>query len=1193
MTSYTRYLPLVVAPRAGLLALHPLFVTGMTRPIVGGDGGISIAVVNDHAQGALFVIDPWVSILEGDTIDVFLDAQIVYHHVVTATEVDQRLFFYVEAGRFVPGWIEQCYYLLLRKGETAPDDPSVALRLRVKLDRPAGPDREPHKPGHSELKIAQLPEEVIRQGVDAEWAAKGVPMTLQPYPNIALRDTVQVKWGSVFLKPLVLTQAHVDGTQPIVITADQGEILAGGDSAALLIQYEVYDEVWNYSEKWSIPTTVNVDAGAWRLEQPIIKESVNGVIDLKGLNQQDVTVQIHVRTEDFELGDTITMTWIGTPQIGKPLIHTQSRDITNVPSILELKVPYEEVRAIAMGSADASYVLTKKNGGPPLSSKRTFADVIGDGYAHPAPTIREVVGEVLEPDVMYATVDISYLGMTDGDVIELMWDGSLSSGAPYLHTEQHTVSRNEAADKLITIYILDEHISVLANGRLTLWYRVSNDNAAYGVSESERLLVKVQAIAATLPAPQVPEAPDGVLDPSKVFDKVTVRIDYTGTVKDDILTYYWTAISSAISTSDWLPITTVSAGKPVNFRVDASYVTPSIGQYVKIRYTLKHASTQLLSYSATLNLQIGQRVGDLPPPEVVQAANGSLDPIVATNGVDVIVKYDNMDPALDTIALKWRGTPGPGTSVDLELPAHASGRVQFHLPATFIGPNIGKSVAVSYDVKRYNFWNTSELLTLDVLRFQNPETQLPRPEVPQAIAGVLDLMAFSGNPDVVVQKWPFIALGQRLWLRLEGKTIAGADHRIVLLDGVLVTAGQVSNGLKEILSRTELLKLAHASAATVLCKVAFDGANDESSAIAFPLLPLTVRTRYDYVTPVITQVSDSRGEVAEGGLTFDKQVTLKGTATRGEKVELYDGSTSLGSADVGTNGTWERLLTNLTVKNYHITAHALYDADPVSSLLRAFTVEAAITPTIDSVKDSKGADVPLNGATFDTSVTVTGKASPDQAVQLYDGSTPIAPVTPVDSNGDWSKTFTGLSVAAHTIKAKARYGTEPESTARTFTVLQTVTPTITGVSDSKGEVPLNGTTFDTSVTVSGNASPNQAVQLYDGSTPFPSVTQVNGNGDWSQLLPGLSVAPHTIKAKARYGTEPESTARTFTVLQTVTPTITGVSDSKGEVPLNGTTFDTSVTVSGNASPNQAVQLYDGSTPFPSVTQVNGNGDWSQ
>ncbi|WP_454835962.1 hypothetical protein [Pseudomonas lini] len=624
MTTFRPFLFPVFEYAASPLALRPPLVAGMTHPIVDGDGGINIAVVTDDEQGVLCAINPYSHMQAGDKIDIYLDTVQVFHLEVLADDVDQRLFFYLSPALFVPGWIEEFYYRLQRNGEATPDDPSTPLRLLVKLNRPGGIDKNPHLPdGHSELHHVRLPPEVIDQGIDAEWAKKGVPITIPFYPEITAHDTILMRWGSTVLTPHTVTEAQAAGTEPIEIIADQAAILDGGDSDALVLRYDIYDRVWNWAVRHSQSTRVRVEAGAWRLDAPIIKESVNGVIDLKQLNQQDVTVQVLIKDGDFEIGDTVTMTWIGTPPVGKPLIYTGSWTVDNIPSIHDFKVPYADVRAIAMGSADAAYVLTKANGAPPLSSKRAFADVIGDVYAHPAPTIRELVGSVLEPDNSIATVDITYPGMANGDHIILRWQGIRGDNQPYLHEEEYTVSQGDAELKIVTIHVGAEHISPLVNGKLVLSYVVFNDQTAlYGVSESEHLLVDVRAIVATLPAPSVVEADGDVLDPSKVFDNATVLVGYLGTVRDEILTYYWSGVSAGTSTSDWLPITSVIAGKPVRFRVDAWFVSANIGQYVKVRYTLKHASNGLTSYSATLKLLIGELVGDLPPPEVIQAPEG-------------------------------------------------------------------------------------------------------------------------------------------------------------------------------------------------------------------------------------------------------------------------------------------------------------------------------------------------------------------------------------------------------------------------------------------------------------------------------------------------------------------------------------------------------------------------------------------
>ncbi len=608
------------------LRMPPLRISSMTSPVEGGDGGINIAAVEGDPAGVFCSINAYQSMQAGDRIDVHWGVDHKYLIEVQPDQVDEPLFFYLPRAFIVRGWVE-VWYQLNRMGESVPDDPSISLRLLVKLDRPGGRDTRPHDPiGHSELKFVQFPPELDL--VDAEWAINGVPMGIQTYPFIAAHDSITVQWGRIFLPPHLVTQEQAEGREPIIITADQATILAAGDSNALRVHYDVHDEVWNYAERYSQYTTVAVDAGTSRLEAPIIKESNNGIIDLEQLGKKDVTVQIHITTTDFEIDDSLIMTFIGTPNTGRPLVHTQQATLTNIPSILELPVPYAFMRAIAMGSADAFYVLNKKNNGPSLPSKHAFASVIGQITLLPEPVIREALGNTLEPVEPMATVDISYLGMVSGDYINLIWLGTRASGQPYLHEAQHTVTANEAKEKLVTMYVGGEHIRTLENGTLDLSYRVANDDTdVYGISHSEHALVRVESIRAELPVPIVLEAdPPNILDPSKVHNFVTVLVDYRGMAKDDMLTCDWVGAGPGGSYRDSVPITAPTVGQPIRFRVDAQVVIANIGLYVKVRYALWRAATNRYSYSTTLNLLIGELVGELPPPEVIQAPGGNLDP---------------------------------------------------------------------------------------------------------------------------------------------------------------------------------------------------------------------------------------------------------------------------------------------------------------------------------------------------------------------------------------------------------------------------------------------------------------------------------------------------------------------------------------------------------------------------------------
>ncbi|MGE8189897.1 Ig-like domain-containing protein [Pseudomonas sp. NPDC086278] len=1128
MTSFRRFL---FIPREELasfvspLQLWPLFIAGMVRPVVDADGGVNIAVVEENGAGMFCVIDPYPGMAVNDELKVFWNDTLLQTLKVKPAEVDQRLFFFLPTTDVVPGTAE-CYYQLTRAGETVPDDPSAKLKLLVKLDKPAGPDKEPHKPWHSALEMVGLPQDVIDNGVTKEWAAKGVPMTIKAYPGIALRDVIQVRWGSVFLLPHELSQAEVDGAVDIVVTALPADILTAGDADKMQIHYEVHDELWNYSEKWSKETTLLVEAGAARLDAAIFKDADNGQIHLKDLDHQAATLQILVKSGDaFAPGDTLKIRVIGTPLPGSaPRTFTAEATVGNPPYIFETSIAFEFVSLFAMGTLDAAYELHKKDGSEPLFSKRAFVDVIGDPAQLPAPTINEVIGAVLPVDAMMATVVIRYPTIANGDFINLIWEGTKSDASPYVHEEEHAVSDDEQKAGSVTVYVWGEHIRALNNGSLKLYYRVSNDaTGQHGVSESDYLRVEVGSLKATLPAPEVEEAKDGVIDPSQVYTQAHVLIKPVSWVKDDILTYHWIGVTGFGTTRGSVPITSFSADKPVRFRVDARFVSANIGYNVTVIYTLLHAATGKYSYSAPLEVMVGEPLGRLLPPTVVQASSGTLNPMDALGGVDIECSYASMDATLDILGLKWRGTPGAGSSEDLEKPAETSGTVTFHLPASVVGANIRREVSVSYAVRRYNLWTLSEALSLNILSFQDPEKELPRPEVPQAKNDVLDLMEFTGDARVLVKAWPFIAARQLVWLSVEGRTSAGV-YIIDLLEGHEVRDPQVTQGLNETLLRTELLKLVHGSDATVRCKVVFEDGGDEATAIDFPSLPLTVRTRYDYVTPIITSVKNPQlDDIPEAGLTYDKRVTIHGTATRGEKVEVQINGESKGTPIVDSASKWE-LSVELVAGLQRVIAIAQYDADEKNSKPRTFTLGVATEPKITALNDSKG-PVAHNGTTFDTEVTVTVNADPNQRVQLYDGASAIGNPITLDGNGNGTTKLASLGQKTYAIKARALYGEQLESPAHVFTAKLHLTVTLTSVRHSGGELINGGKTTDATVSLTGAVTPSYDVQIYDNNGPKHTV-QGGTNGSWATTL-AVAIGAHAVYAKA-LATGQNSTTRSFT-----------------------------------------------------------------
>ncbi|MGA3682081.1 Ig-like domain-containing protein [Pseudomonas graminis] len=1167
-----------------ILALRPVLITGLVTPVEGGDGGINIDLVEDP-DGILVSVDPWLRMQEGDLVEFYWDDTRVDSHTVVADDIDKRIGFTLHTDWDMPDWAERVFYRLTRTGTNTPED-SVPLRLRVKLDRPGGVDQDPHKPGHSELKAPELPEDIVNNGVDKNSAAAGIPVTIRNYPGRKARDTVELQWGTVSLRRQI-TETEAGGEEPIVITVDQDAILAAGNDPALLVHYQVYDEVWNFSEDWSLPTCVKVDAGAWTLPAPIIEEAFNGVIDLGDLGSADVTVVINITVGPFHIGDTVTMTWLGTPITGAPVTHSQTVTVSNIPSIYYTTVPNALVRDLLGGAAKASYVLNKASGEMPQSSKVAIARITGVAPLK-IPRILELIGDVLDPFEERVHVEIPvYVGMANGDLIELIWLGTRVNGTPYLYETQHFVTANDVGN-VVYIPVMGEHIALLENGTLDVSYRVFNDVSTVRVSE--HLLVKVGQHLAELPAPSILEAPGGELDPElNPGADVTLQVSYNGTVAGDTLTWYWLGHPLEGSGSDWLPITTAIAGKPVDFKVRRPLVDANINNVVRVLYTLKRGATGHFQYSKTLDLVIGKPIGELPAPTVLEASNGVLDPIKAQAGVTVQVDYKSVQPK-DTVTMMWLGSPGAGSPADQEQTVSENGPVNFMVPATVVGANIGRGVSVSYRVKRYMAEQQSIALMLSVLPFGDPDKDLPHPAITQADGQTLNLATFTGNATTTVGKWPFAAAEQRVWLRLEGQTGSGGVYSITLLDGAVLTSAQATNGLSESVPRTELEKLGQDTRLEVICNVAFDRTASESTAVQFPRTAYTFKLHHDWVNPQIVSVSDSKGEVVDGGTTFDTTVSISGTSTVETELEILDGGTRLSTVTANSSGVWSGSLPGLTVKTYSLKASAL-DGSGMVSPPRRFDVVANLTPTITQVLDSNG-PISNGGSTVETSVTVSGQGSPDQQIELFDGNTSKGTAR-TNNAGTWSLTVSGLTIASHPLKAKALYGTEPESTVWTVIVAVAVTPTITSIKDSKNvEIPPDGFTVDTDVVVTGSASANLQVEVFDGAATLGKVS-ANGAGQWTLPLTGLNVAVHRIKAKGDYASYPESPVRNFTITALVTPTITQVVEPDGTPVSNGgSTYANTVTASGKASIGQSVEVFDGASS-KGTASVNTSGDWSR
>ncbi|MDM3884511.1 hypothetical protein QSV36_02670 [Pseudomonas sp. BCRC 81390] len=244
-------------------------------------------------------------------------------------------------------------------------------------------------------------------------------------------------------------------------------------------------------------------------------------------------------------------------------------------------------------------------------------------------------------------------------------------------------------------------------------------------------------------------------------------------------------------------------------------------------------------------------------------------------------------------------------------------------------------------------------------------------------------------------------------------------------------------------------------------------------------------------------------------------------------------------------------------------------------------------PLITSVEDAEDGPIADQGSTYETTVTLTGRAKANEQIQIFDGVV-AGETVQVNGEGAWTTDLHDLVVGSHPIKAKALYGDKGESAVWTFNVLAQVEPTIERVMDAYGEVTEGGTTFATEVTVAGKATPNRQIILNDREAPVDN-PKTDPDGDWSTTLSSLEATAHRLQAVAQYGDGSSSKPFTFTVEAATKPIITNVTDSSGTpVENGGQTHLADLTLEGTAHAGQQVQVLVDGEPGDTATAIAGN-----
>ncbi|MCI0994020.1 hypothetical protein [Pseudomonas corrugata] len=206
--------------------------------------------------------------------------------------------------------------------------------------------------------------------------------------------------------------------------------------------------------------------------------------------------------------------------------------------------------------------------------------------------------------------------------------------------------------------------------------------------------------------------------------------------------------------------------------------------------------------------------------------------------------------------------------------------------------------------------------------------------------------------------------------------------------------------------------------------------------------------------------------------------------------------------------------------------------------LRTYTIKVS-PPTVESVKDPYGREIPNFGSTLSTTLKLSGKVSKGQKVEIFYGeggvtvSKGLGTVDPI--TGLWTHDITVPGSGYVFAMLFYHSGSPRSSNVSNFLVVPLLTPTLESVKDSnKQEIPDGHSTTSTELILNGKASRGQKVEIFDDSgASAVSKGQTKSDilfGNWSLTITVLQ-GFHRLYAKSLYHSSGEvySNVRTLTV----------------------------------------------------------------
>ena len=346
------------------------------------------------------------------------------------------------------------------------------------------------------------------------------------------------------------------------------------------------------------------------------------------------------------------------------------------------------------------------------------------------------------------------------------------------------------------------------------------------------------------------------------------------------------------------------------------------------------------------------------------------------------------------------------------------------------------------------------------------------------------------------------------------------------------------------------------------------------------------------VTVVVRQANSATTLISSvDPLTQGNPLTLTATVTSdspnaGGQIHFFDGSTLLGTAAAGTNGTASLSPAGLGLGTHLLTAVFTGDTNHAGST-SAPTTELVVQSTAAALTSSSNPAVIGQNVTFSVQISGAGKVVPTGAATLRDNGTLLTAIT-LDSVGAGSFTTSALTVGSHAITVS--YAGDQNFATATARLSQTVLHANTRVTMSASANPA---TFAQPVNVMATVSSNSGtatgtVSFTDAGVTIGS-TQLNASGVGVLTLSTLAPGSHTIMAEYAGDGKADPSSSTPLTLSVKQTTALGLSSSNNPaLTLGSLSFTATITNGGAVPATGTIAFTDGGAAI-GTAPLDGTG----